>query len=240
MAEIIVAKNAGFCFGVARATAAVEQEMQNRPAGERIFTLGRLIHNEIYNKRLEAGGVTVIGAADLQRLCREATPEAPVKVFVRAHGMTAETEALLSRLSAENPAFSFVDCTCSFVKKIHRIAAEHGEKNAEARARTGKDDRFLAVLGSADHPEVVGFISRFDGPRVVFNNAAEAEAILESGDIPRDGSLTPVLVAQTTHNLTEWENAGGIGIRFNEKLNGKGFKVINKLDQILEMELIRR
>ena len=49
-----------------------------------------------------------------------------------------------------------------------------------------------------------------------------------------------ILIDDYTSNLTEWEEAGGIGIRFNEKLNGKGFKVINKLDQILEMELIRR
>ena len=105
---VTVAKNAGFCFGVARATKAVETEMADHPAGERIFTLGRLIHNEIYNQRLAAGGVTVISAEDLPRLAAEATPEAPVKVFVRAHGMTAETEATLTRLSGENPAFSFV------------------------------------------------------------------------------------------------------------------------------------
>ena len=205
MGEITVAKNAGFCFGVARATAAVEQEMKQRIPGERIFTLGRLIHNEIYNQRLAAGGVAVIGTEELVRLCDEATTAAPVKVFVRAHGMTAETEELLCRLAAANPSFSFVDCTCSFVKKIHRIAAEHNEQNAVARAQTGNDDRFLAVLGSADHPEVVGFLSRFNGQKVVFNNAAEAQALIESSAIPTDGSVTPVLVAQTTQNLTEWE-----------------------------------
>ena len=205
MGEIIVAKNAGFCFGVARATAAVEQEMKQRIPGERIFTLGRLIHNDIYNQRLAAGGVTVIRTEDLEQLCGEANAAAPVKIFVRAHGMTVETEMLLNRLASENPSFSFVDCTCSFVKKIHRIVAEHNEQNAVAREQTGKDDRFLAVLGSADHPEVVGFLSRFDGRKVVFNNAAEAQALIETGAIPTDGSATPVLVAQTTQSLTEWE-----------------------------------
>ena len=81
MAEITVAKNAGFCFGVARATKAVESEMAARLPGERIFTLGRLIHNEDYNRRLQAGGVSVIGVDDLPRLASEATPDAPVKVF---------------------------------------------------------------------------------------------------------------------------------------------------------------
>ena len=205
MREIIVAKNAGFCFGVARATKAVEREMANHPAGERIFTLGRLIHNEIYNQRLAAGGVTVISAEDVERLAAEATPEAPVKVFVRAHGMTEETERLLEACSAENPSFSFVDCTCSFVKKIHRICAEQNELNQKALRETGKQDRFLAVLGSADHPEVVGFLSRFDGEKVVFRDAAEAEAVIRSHTVPGDGSMTPILVAQTTQNLMEWE-----------------------------------
>ena len=96
--SVTVAKSAGFCFGVARATAAVEKEMALHVPGQRIFTLGRLIHNEIYNQRLAAGGVTVISAEELTRLAAEATPEAPVKVFVRAHGMTEETEALLAVL----------------------------------------------------------------------------------------------------------------------------------------------
>ncbi len=203
--EVIIAENAGFCFGVARATAAVEKEMREHVPGERIYTLGRLIHNETYNRRLAAGGVTVIDESDIERLAAEATPEAPVKVFVRAHGMTASTEAHLGRLAAENPSFSFVDCTCSFVKKIHRINAEESERNAAARAATGKDDRFLVVLGSATHPEVVGFLSRFEGQTFVFGSAAEAEAALSDGTIPREAGMTPVLVAQTTQNLLEWE-----------------------------------
>ena len=205
MREIIVAKNAGFCFGVARATKVVEQEVHARIPGERIFTLGRLIHNDIYNQRLAAEGVAVIGAKDIETLAAEATADAPVKVFVRAHGMTVETEALLTACAQANPHFTFVDCTCVFVKKIHHIVAEQSEKNNEARRITGKDDRFLAVLGSVDHPEVVGFLSRFDGRKVVFNNAAEAQALIDNGTIPTDGSLMPVLVAQTTQNLLEWE-----------------------------------
>ena len=203
--RITVAKNAGFCFGVARATKAVESEMAARVSGERIFTLGRLIHNADYNRRLEQGGVTVIGVEDLPRLAAEATPESPVKVFVRAHGMTGETEALLTRLAGENPAFSFVDCTCSFVKKIHTICTRHNEENLSALKDTGREDRFLAVLGSPDHPEVVGFLSRFEGRKIVFGNAAEAEAMLREDASLTEGGLIPVLVAQTTQNITEWE-----------------------------------
>ena len=55
--KVMLAKSAGFCFGVARATEAVEREIAAHAPGERIFTLGRLIHNEIYTHRLQEGGV---------------------------------------------------------------------------------------------------------------------------------------------------------------------------------------
>ncbi|MBE6694405.1 MAG: hypothetical protein E7589_06555, partial [Ruminococcaceae bacterium] len=90
--NVIVAKNAGFCFGVARATAAVEKAMATARAGERIYTLGRLIHNDIYNERLRRGGVEVIGEDDIEALAATASEDSPVSVFVRAHGMTAATE----------------------------------------------------------------------------------------------------------------------------------------------------
>ena len=204
--EVIIAQGAGFCFGVARATAAVEREIAAHAPGERIFTLGRLIHNEIYTRRLQEGGVEVIGTEDIPRLCGEAREDAPVRVFIRAHGMTAGTEALLHACAARNPYFTFTDCTCSFVKKIHRICAEQSELCRAAREATGQDDRFLLVLGSADHPEVVGFLSRFEGEKHVFSSAAELESLLRApGNAVKWGSMTPILVAQTTHNLKEWE-----------------------------------
>ena len=43
-----------------------------------------------------------------------------------------------------------------------------------------------------------------------------------------------ILIDDYSGNLREWENAGGIGIRFSEKLNGKGFHVVNHLDQVIE------
>ena len=205
MHKIIVAKNAGFCFGVARATSAVEKEIAAGLAGERIYTLGRLIHNETYNQRLASQGVSVISTDDVERVARESTAEVSVKLFVRAHGMTAETESLLQKCAEEYPHFSFVDCTCSFVKKIHRICEEQNLLNQKAIRETGKDDRFLAVLGSADHPEVVGFLSRFEGKKVVFGNAAEAEDMIRNGQTPSKDDMIPVLVAQTTQNLIEWE-----------------------------------
>ena len=201
---ITIAKNAGFCFGVSRATAAVEKAMAEKRSGERIYTLGRLIHNDTYNRRLETGGVRVTTPDELEMLAASATEASPVRVFVRAHGMTEETEETLVRLAAEHPAFSFVDCTCSFVKKIHRINAEQSALNAEAVAKDGKDDRFLLVLGAPDHPEVVGFLSRFHGEKYVFSSAEQLESMIKEKIVPTGCTKQPILIAQTTHNLVEW------------------------------------
>ena len=44
-----------------------------------------------------------------------------------------------------------------------------------------------------------------------------------------------ILVDDYAGNLREWESEGGIPVRFSLKLNGKGFKVVDKLDQLLDM-----
>ncbi len=201
MRKVLVAENAGFCFGVARATAAVEKEMAERIPGERIYTLGRLIHNETYNQRLEAGGVRVTSVEDIPALADTATAASPVKVFVRAHGMTRESEELLMACTEKNPYFSFVDCTCSYVKKIHRIAAKQWE---ETKAEGG-EGRFLVVLGSESHPEVIGFLSRFEGETYVFSTAEALERAISDGKLNKVCAKQPILIAQTTQNLAEWE-----------------------------------
>ncbi len=201
--KVTVARSAGFCFGVSRAANAVENEIKTAPRGERIFTLGKLIHNDTYNARLAKSGVGVAEIEDIERLCDEASENSPVKVFVRAHGITRETEELLIKCSQKNKSFSFVDCTCVFVQKIHKIVEENNDP-----------DGLLLVLGTATHPEVMGFCSRFDGEVFVFEKAAELASAAESGTIKNTCAKAPILVAQTTQNLVEWEKTK----KFTKKL----------------------
>ena len=201
--KVTVARSAGFCFGVSRAANAVESEIKSAPESQRIYTLGKLIHNDTYNARLAADGVGVAEIGDIERLCSEACESAPVKVFVRAHGITKNTEELLNKCSRENKYFSFVDCTCIFVRKIHKIVEENNDPNG-----------LLLVLGTATHPEVMGFCSRFDGEVFVFEKAQELEAAIECGKLKIDCAKAPILVAQTTQNLGEWEKTK----KFTKKL----------------------
>lgn len=196
--EVTVAKNAGFCPGVRRATETLEKRIAARAPGERIFTLGHLIHNEDYLQMLEKKGVRSVGADDLPALAAEAAEHAPVTVLVRAHGVTGGAEALLSRLCAEHPYFRVLDCTCPFVAKIQRIAETY---SADAGRYA-----FLCI-GTATHPEVEGFMSRFAGERAVFADSDALEAALAAQNPPYFGGKTPVLVAQTTQNVSEWKKS---------------------------------
>ena len=192
---IEIAKGAGFCFGVKRATDALEEAIAKND-GERLYTLGTLIHNDIYNKQLKEQGVDVVSISDIPALAESASGASPVRVFVRAHGIPREDERLLSEWSEKNPYFSYVDCTCPFVKKIHKIAAENS-----------REDNFFILIGKATHPEVVGIMSYFDYDKVCFETSADLDEAARNGFFEKFEKKTPIMAAQTTQNLGEWKKS---------------------------------
>ena len=191
--KITIAENAGFCFGVKRATDRLEAAIAASSAGERIFTLGMLIHNDTYNRMLAERGVRVTDMEEILRIAPTASAESPVTVFVRAHGIPREDEEKLARMAAENPYFRYEDCTCPYVKKIHNIARAHSNP-----------DCFFVLFGSEKHPECVGILSYFDYEKLVFSSYEELKAACEAGKLEKYKGKMPILAAQTTQNLSEW------------------------------------
>ena len=167
--KVTVAQHAGFCFGVKRATDAVEKHMKERRDGERIFTLGHLIHNQGYNDWLKSNGVDSIEVSDIENVCESTDENSPSTVYIRAHGIPLETEELLKKCKDKNRYFDYVDLTCPYVKKIHRIAKENSGDNS-----------VFALLGSPVHPEVVGIMSYAEGEKLVFERADELESYLKN------------------------------------------------------------
>ena len=193
---ITVAKNAGFCFGVKRAVDTLYDAINEKRKSERLFTLGTLIHNGVFNAELAEKGVAIAKISELTSLAESATESSPVTVFLRAHGVPKETEELLQSLSEKNKSFNYVDCTCPFVKKIHNIAKKH----------SSPDNVFL-LFGKEDHPEVVGIMSYFDYEKLTFNSADELLNLAESGYFVKINNKTPILASQTTQNLAEWKKS---------------------------------
>ncbi|MBQ5893262.1 MAG: 4-hydroxy-3-methylbut-2-enyl diphosphate reductase [Clostridia bacterium] len=194
--KITVAKHAGFCFGVKRATEKLEHALTHRREGESLLTLGDLIHNEVYNASLRSRGVRSVTEAELEEVLSRTDEAHPATLFVRAHGCTAETEERLRRMAQGTPFFAWEDCTCPYVKKIHRIVEG-----------CDPEEQILLLLGAREHPEVVGILSRFAGDKLAFDSPEELECAISQDEDGKLHKKVPVLVAQTTQKLGIWHQS---------------------------------
>ena len=148
--QIIRAKTAGFCFGVARA---VDMTYNLLAGGTRVATLGPLIHNPQCVADLERrGAVTVAMPGQVP---------AGYEVVIRSHGVP---QSIYDELAALQVPVH--DATCPFVAKIHRIAA-----------RAGAEGKTLFVAGDSSHPEVQGIVGHACGPVYVFSSLEELKAL---------------------------------------------------------------
>jgi len=173
--QIILAKSAGFCYGVRRAVDLAEALLAE---GTRLRTLGALIHNPQAVEALRKRGAEVIGSPE------EARPGDTV--LIRAHGVSPEVrEALAER------GITVADATCPFVAKIHSIVKR------ETRGGTP-----LFLLGDRNHPEVRGILGHCGGEARVYSSEAELREILsEKVNLTKNRG---VFVQQTTANEKSW------------------------------------
>lgn len=151
--ELILAKQAGFCFGVKRAFhLAFESADKAEETGGVTCTLGPIIHSPQVVQRLEEMGVRSID---------DVSEMASGTIIIRSHGVAAEVLE-----AAVNRNLDVVDATCPFVKK----AQEH----VASLSRAGYD---VVVVGDADHPEVQGIVSYATGKVYVVGSGAEVEKL---------------------------------------------------------------
>ena len=148
--EVILAKSAGFCFGVKRAVDTVYEHIES---GEKIYTYGPIIHNDEVVKDLERRGVTVIDNDEGLFQAEKGT------VVIRSHGVE---KSVCDRIEAGG--HKCVDATCPFVKKIHRIVAQKSEEGY-----------LIVIIGNPDHPEVQGICGWSITSPIVIETPEEAE-----------------------------------------------------------------
>ena len=171
---VTTAKTAGFCFGVKRAVDKV-YELQEQ-GKKKIYTLGPIIHNEEVVADLEKKGVHAITE---EELCND--PDATV--VIRSHGVGREIYRKL-----EENHLDFVDVTCPFVLKIHRIVKEESEKGT-----------YIIIIGDPSHPEVKGICGWCFGDHTVIRDKSDAESFL----MPPERSFC--IVSQTTFNFNKFQ-----------------------------------
>ena len=144
--NIILSEYGGFCPGVKRADKAIRKLLREKSSDERVYIIGPLIHNDIYNRELEALGANIISFSSIEKIIED---KSLIHNFViRTHGITKEQNDALLRFASENSNVKFTDLTCPSVKRIHEIAS--GKTN---------DDTFFIHYGNANHDEAIGNIS---------------------------------------------------------------------------------
>ncbi len=184
--KIKLSKYAGFCPGVRRADKMVSDLISKKAENIRVYTLGHLIHNNLYNSELEAKGVKSIEVEEVEGVFLE-KPDSPMMVIIRTHGITKDNYERLTHLESIYPNLHIHDATCGFVKKIHRIADENTS-----------DNTFFLLYCTPEHPEAVGIMSYARGEKIAFSSMEELKEIELNGK-------TPILCAQTTQNLVQFK-----------------------------------
>ena len=198
--EVKVAKTAGFCFGVQRAVDKVYELIDSCP--DRLFTLGPIIHNEEVVNDLEKKGVRVASEEELKTLPKGST------VVIRSHGVGKKVYDQL-----EECGLSYVDVTCPFVLKIHRIV----EKESKAGSH-------IVIIGDPDHPEVVGICGWCIGSYTVIRTKQDAL------DFVPPESKNVCIVSQTTFNYNKFKDL--VEILREKRYDNTVLNILNILNTI--------
>jgi (E)-4-hydroxy-3-methyl-but-2-enyl pyrophosphate reductase len=152
--QIIVAENAGFCFGVKRA---VDMTVEyNKKKESRVYTLGPLIHNDDVVKSLEEECIFRIdNIEDIAKLKPGDT------IVIRSHGTTPDIIERLKQTGAK-----LMDATCPYVSSIQRKARKYYGEGYQ-----------IVIVGDPNHPEVVGINGWCNNTALVTRDGSELKEL---------------------------------------------------------------
>ena len=181
MLKVETDPGSGFCGGVIRAISRAEEFLSS---GEKLYSLGAIVHNEAELSRLAEKGLVTVGSLD------DVPKGAPV--LIRAHGEPPSTYFAASRQSLE-----VIDCTCPVVLRLQDHIRE-----AYSRLHANGQKGTVILFGRVGHAEVLGLLGQVDGDAVVVEDAAMLTDALESGKI--DLSQPVEIFSQTTKSPSEY------------------------------------
>lgn len=177
MKEVLIAENAGFCFGVKRAMKMAQKELEEKKDIS-VYALGPLIHNKQAVEKYENMGLITIDKID------DVNQNLESEMIIRSHGVPKITYD-----EAESKGIDIVDTTCPFVKKIHYIVSKGEEEN-----------KSIILLGDSNHPEVIGINGWCKDKAIIFKELEEVK------DYDFDKTKEYLVVSQTTMNEKNFDN----------------------------------
>jgi len=131
MNKIEIDRQSGCCFGVAKAIAKAEEELQK---GGTLYCLGDIVHNNIEVERLEKMGLITINHEQFKQLKN-------VRVLLRAHGEPPSTYEIAKQNNIE-----IIDASCPVVLGLQKRI------NKKYKLRE-HDDGQIVIFGKRDTPK---------------------------------------------------------------------------------------
>lgn len=187
--NIEIDKHSGFCFGVQNAVEIAEKALL---AGEKVCSLGHIVHNDKEVERLSSLGLTYIDHHEFRKLKN-------CKVLIRAHGEPPETYQ-----TARENNITIIEATCPIVKRLQSKIRETWLKSKEV-------DGQVVIFGKPGHAEVVGLLGQTNNEGIL---------VSKPEDISKIDVSKPVFVfSQTTMGVSEYREFTRI---LREKIEEKG------------------
>jgi 4-hydroxy-3-methylbut-2-enyl diphosphate reductase len=174
--RVEIDKNSGFCFGVQNAVEIAEKALQH---GEKVFSLGPIVHNDKEVERLLSLGLVSINHEQFRKLKN-------CKVLIRAHGEPPETYG-----TALENNITIIEATCPIVKKLQ-------SRIRETWKRIKKNNGQIVIFGKQGHAEVVGLLGQTDNEGILISNPSDTDKI--------DLSHPVALFSQTTMEISEFNS----------------------------------
>ena len=168
-------KKSGFCFGVQNAVRIAEEALLK---GEKVFSLGPIVHNDKEVDRLASLGLIPLDYDQFKSLKDS-------KVLIRAHGEPPETY-----LTAEKNNITIIEATCPIVKKLQL-------KIREAWLKARENNGQIVIFGKQGHAEVAGLLGQINNEGILVSGTADLNKI--------DFTKETWLFSQTTMNAGDYK-----------------------------------
>lgn len=153
--DIKVVEPYGFCYGVRRAIKLARHALNK---GDRVHSIGPIIHNPQVVDKLSAEGLKVI---------KDLAAVKGGKVMICSHGACP---SILETVRKKR--FGMVDATCPNVLRSQKICSE-----------LKKDGYQIVIVGDKEHPEVRSLIGFSDDKAAVIGSEREAKRLKTNGKL---------------------------------------------------------
>jgi 4-hydroxy-3-methylbut-2-enyl diphosphate reductase len=194
--QVEIDKRSGFCFGVQNAVEIAEKALLE---GEKVYSLGAIVHNDMEVERLSALGLVCIDHSEFKELY-------DCKVLIRAHGEPPETYMI-----AQKNNITIIEATCPIVKKLQ-------SRIKDTWIKSGKGKNQVVIFGKPGHAEVIGLLGQIG-----------SKGILVTGreDLGKIDYTRPIdLFSQTTMSVKEYNI---LADTIREKIRERGEKDPDKV-----------